>query len=589
MIPSIAFTVPDLDADATLTLTSSAGSELACISATATNGKTVSVPSVKYIAAGVAAGALALSGLSALASSGAPGASTPSPNFGEVIGWFQTMATSGMYSVNYPKVYRSFTSNFASSTGLVPWTYVQTSIDNFRESTGGNLTEDSYTYLQSATLVYSAEGDANGTTYTKRALESLLFSRDLFPRDSNSTTSVNHLVSGIEAYAEKLSIPQANTFMTVLLVFSIILAAIAVGILLFKVILEAWAIFGNLPQSLSGFRKDYWGILARTITQLVLLLYGTWTLYCIYQFTEGDSWAAKLLAGLTLGIFTALLGFFTFRIWQLANRYKKLEGDTSALYENEETWRKYSLFYDNYKRGYWWVFVPAILYMFAKGVVIAAGNGHGLYQTGGQLVIEGLMLILLLWKRPFVEKRGNWINISISVVRVLSVVCILIFVEELGISQTASTVTGIVLIAVQASLTGILAILIAVNAIIICIRENPHRKRRLEAGKSKSHLRKRSQANNAPEKMDRDMDNLTPLDARNSLLMEPTTYKSGMHHVNDRGNFQPYHDMDRKGHRESTDNLIAAAAPLGSERDHSRDGRDHSPYHDDRQPTIPRF
>ena len=54
--------------------------------------------------------------------------------------------------------------------------------------------------------------------------------------------------------------------------------------------------------------------------------------------------------------------------------------------------------------------------------------------------------------------------------------------EKLGIAQTTKTVTGVVLIAVQSALTAALAIMIAVNAIITCCRENPHRKRRKEAG-----------------------------------------------------------------------------------------------------------
>jgi hypothetical protein len=83
----------------------------------------------------------------------------------------------------------------------------------------------------------------------------------------------------------------------------------------------------------------------------------------------------------------------------------------------------------------------------------------------------------------------------------------LIFLE-LGIAQTTQTVTGVVLIVVQSVLTGLLAILIAVNAIIACCKENPHRKRRKEA-----------------EKLNRDLDNLTPLDARNSLLNGPMALK----------------------------------------------------------------
>lgn len=141
------------------------------------------------------------------------------------------------------------------------------------------------------------------------------------------------------------------------------------------------------------------------------------------------------------------------------------------------------MFYENYKKSYWWLFIPAIIYMFARGCVIAGADGHGLAQAAGQLIVEALLLVVLLWSRPYSLKSGNWINIVIQVVRVLSVVCILVFVEELGMSQTTKTVTGLVLVVVQASLTGVLAILIAVNAIIICCKENPHRKKRKEAGK----------------------------------------------------------------------------------------------------------
>jgi hypothetical protein len=507
-IPSIAFTVPDLEGGAKMELKpADGGPDLACIQSQVTNGKTVESPAVSYIAVGIAGAALLVSGFAAAANAGTTGGHAPSPNFGDVFGWFQSMAVNGMMSVNYPPIYRSFSKNFAFSGGLIPWTGMQTVIDNFRQKTGGNLTNDSVPYLRNATLVYASGSKANSGIVQKRSFD-FFFEPHLVSRDTavsvngtqagNGTAAatngtaggnkVTHLVHGVEGYVEQLTIPQANTFMTVLLIFAIVIAAIAVGILLFKVILEAWALFASFPKKLTSFRKRYWGLLGRTITNLILILYGVWTLYCVYQFTNGDSWAAKTLAGVTLGIFTALLVGFTFRIWQIAHRYKKMEGDTSALFEDKETWRKYSLFYDNYKRGYWWLFMPAIIYMFAKGCVIAGGDRHGLTQTAGQLIIESLMLILVLGVRPFATTSGNVINIFIQTVRVLSVVCILVFVEELGIAQSTKTITGVVLIAVQSVLTVILGILIAVNALIVCFRENPHRKRRKEAGTSTQAL-----------------------------------------------------------------------------------------------------
>ncbi|KAL4927425.1 transient receptor potential ion channel family protein [Aspergillus undulatus] len=536
-IPSIAFTIPDLDGMAKLELKSKDDNkEVACIKSELSNGKSAEVAGVSWAAAGMAGAALALSGLSALGAAGHAGSPTSSPGFGEVMGWFHTMATNGMLSVNYPQIYRSFSKNFAFSTGLVPLAQMQHSIDSFRRSTGGNLTENNYDYFKELSSTAASN-------QTKRSLDMFLGAARLIAREVetsvNDTASSNSTSSdqvdiftkdGLSTLSNELLIPQSNTFMTVLLIFAIVIAAITVGILLVKVILELWALNGSFPKMLADFRDHYWGMLARTITNLILILYSIWVMYCVYQFSSGDSWAAQLLAGVTLAIFTAVLGFFTFRIVHLARKYKKSEGDASSLYENKETWRKYSLFYDNYKKGCWWLFIPVILYMLIKGCIIAGANGHGMIQSTGQLVVEALMLILLLWHRPYVAKSTQWINITIQVVRVLSVACVLVFVDQLGLSQTTKTVTGVVLIVMQSALTGILAILIAVNAIILCCRENPHLKQRKEA-----------------EKMNRDIDDLTPLDARESLLMDhpPRKDYNEMSNFNFTGPYEPYRDTDR--------------------------------------------
>jgi hypothetical protein len=174
--------------------------------------------------------------------------------------------------------------------------------------------------------------------------------------------------------------------------------------------------------------------------------------------------------------------FFSWKIWSIARKLKNAEGDTSGLYEDKKIWVRYSLFYESYRKDYWWIFVPTIVYMFARGCTLAAADGNGMIQTIAQLVIELVMLILLLWSRPYERRSGNVINISIQVVRFLSVVCILVFVEQFGIAQTTQTITGVVLIAIQSALTGILAILIVWNAISVCCKQNPHRQRRKEMG-----------------------------------------------------------------------------------------------------------
>lgn len=515
MVPSIAFRVPDIAADAKLQLESADGGQtIACIQSSVTNGKTASVPAVSYVAAGVAGAAFLSSAAGAALGSGASsaGTGTMSPSFTETMGWFQGMAMNGMLSVSYPPVYQSFTKNFAFSVGLVPWSGMLEAIDNFRAGTGGNLTDDNADYIANAT---AGQG---GLFHFKRAVGSFaaIALRDIqtsvndTASDAPAATTTQQKIQGIEAFARKVSVPKSDIFMTALLVVAIIIATIVLAILLLKVILEAWSIWGTFPESLKGFREHYWGSIARTITNLILLLYGIWVLYCVFQFSRADSsWAAKTLAAVTLAIFTGVLAFFTWKIYSTVQKLKNAEGDAKALYENKEIWMKYSLFYDAYRRNYWWLFVPTIIYMFAKGACIAAGDGHGMQQTVAQLIIEGFMLILLLWSRPYERRTGNVLNIIIQTIRVISVGCILVFVEEFNIAQTTKTVTGVVLIAVQGALTVALATLVAWNGINACITANPHRVRRKEM-----------------EKRNRELDTLTPLDAHNSLLIRPGSEKS---------------------------------------------------------------
>lgn len=567
-IPSIAFSIPDLDGQAKLVLTSLDGDEnLACVQSDLTNGKSTSLKAVSWASAGIAAGALAFSGISAMSAVGAhPGASSSSPGFGDVMGWFNCMATNGMLSVNYPTVYTSFTKNFAWSTGLVSWDGLQNSIDSFRKATGGNLTDNSLSYLG------SIDGTSNTST-TKRSLDMMRRSVKLVARsDSNSTTSDD--MDKIKALAEDLMIPSANVFMTVLLIFAIVIGVVIVGILLFKVILELWALYGNFPQKLTNFRKDYWGIMARTITNMILILYSIWVMYCVYQLKNGDSWAAKLLAAVTLVVFTGILAFFAVRIFVMARKYKKTEGDTSGLYDDRDTWRKYSLFYDNLKKDCWWLFVPVIVYALVKGCIIAGAQGHGMFQSVGQLVCEVLLLGLVVWNRPYARKSTMGINITIQIVRVLSVACVLVFVDELGLSQTTKTVTGIVLIVIQSLLTGLLAILIVVNAIIGMFRENIHEKRRKEA-----------------EKANRDLDDLTPLDARDSLLIDhpPRKDYSEVSKFNFNRPYESYRDYpSRPDSAGSKERLVYADYGVAHNRSSSQESRHgrRSPSLEGRHPTT---
>jgi hypothetical protein len=222
--------------------------------------------------------------------------------------------------------------------------------------------------------------------------------------------------------------------MTVLFIFLMVLAAVAVAMLLFKIVLELWARCGHLSKRFEQIRTEYWRIFMITLIRIILIVYGTWALYCLFQFREGDSWAASLLAAVTLAIFTAIIIFFTARIFYLASKARKLQGGVDELYEHEPWMKKYGFFYNQFKSPLWWFFVPIITMSLVRAFLLVFASGSGLVQAIGILSAEGIFLFVLFWRRPYDGRGANVVNAMIAVTRVLSIVCILVFVQELGTS-----------------------------------------------------------------------------------------------------------------------------------------------------------
>lgn len=493
-IPAVAFSIPDIALQATIELKSlDDGKNVGCVVADLSNGKSVNSPAITYAAVGVTVATVALTGLSAMlngGSAGEPGSpQPPSPNLMQMFSWFQSVATSGMLSVDYPPLYRSFTERFAFSTGLITWPGLQESIDTFRSKTGGNITINNIGYLKNATLVFNGD-ESTGTHITRSLWAATMHARDFsFGGSGNATgtpsSDVTLDVSGIQAYVEQSGIVQENTFMTVFLIGCIVCLAIVVGILLFKVILEIWALCGKFPPALIGFREHYWGTTFRTIVNLIQTFFGMWVLYSIFQFKSGDSWAATTLAAVTLAVFAGILLFFTLRIIQTARRYVKTYGSTAALFEEKKAWLKYSLFYNIYRKSTWWFFITVIAYNFIRNFLLAALNGKGLAQTVSVLSTEALMFLFCLFIRPCERKMDNVVTIMIQLVRTLSMAGVLVFVDELNVQKSSQTILGFALIILNLALTAILVILMIINTFIMCCAMNPHRKRRKDAEKRK--------------------------------------------------------------------------------------------------------
>ncbi|KAK9447570.1 TRP-like family, partial [Limtongia smithiae] len=407
--------------------------------------------------------------------------------FAEIMSWTQSMATNGMMSVVYPTVYSSFSQNFAWSTAMVSWASMQEAIDSMRSKTNGNTTLSSWTQLKASTIVDYESGavifqNTSSTTSTaaklvrRLTIDGITFTEDSSTTGDSTALQVLTTVAGIGRYINHIMIPSANTFMTILLFFAIIIGVVVCGMISFRLFIEIWNIMGTLPHKLDTFRRRYWSLMIVMILRIIMILYGTWVLYCLYQFRLSDSWASLVLAAVTLGIFTAILVGFTIRIFVVARRANSSPDGIESLYQHKPWVRWYGLFYGQFKTQFWWFFVIMLAASFSRSAFTALADGHGMVQVIGQIVVEVLLFLALVAIRPFNRRSGNVVNSIISVVRIVSLACILVFVEELGIEAETSTIVGIVLIVLQAALTILLVVLMIIQALMaLFLKSRPNK------------------------------------------------------------------------------------------------------------------
>ena len=249
-IPKIAYKIPDLEAFAQLTLTEVGTGQLkACIQSTLSNGWSTHQPGVSWGIGGLAFIAL----FSAAWQSFLPDSIAPFRLL-DLLGLYQTVASSGFFDLNYPVIYRAFTLNFSWAMGLFsqsPTSSMQKSITNFRHLTGGDLAGSigggsvalvnrklspfRRAYAVPSTLITAAQTLRHvdlpvsiRRVHTPRGA----FSPPPVVRDVQTVTSQssNVLEAGVPIYVNTIGIATANAFITAFF-SALILLAITLAVL----------------------------------------------------------------------------------------------------------------------------------------------------------------------------------------------------------------------------------------------------------------------------------------------------------------------------------------------------------------------
>ncbi|KAJ6164268.1 TRP-like family [Penicillium chermesinum] len=404
IVPSIAYTVPDIDAVIKLDLKTPDGDEITCLESRITNGKTVDQVAVAWVLAVIIGiGLITTIVLSILGHQMI--ATHVSFRTLILLGFMQAQAIAGMSAVEFPPMAQNWTQLFQWTLGIICNSALQTVATWFQRATGG--TPSTLIALANQESVYMAKRStattSGGTEQTVRGIERVGFG------------------AGIEA---------SNMFMTGYLFFYFVAVIIIIVILLFRFALPPIAnkIKNAQLDRAAGATSEWQTFMRGSLYRLVALGFPQICVLSMWELISRDSVAEIILAISMWLIFTGILAFATFRVFQRAQAAKALnEHPAYTLYSDLTTLTKWGFLYVNYRATAYFFIVPVLAYTIIKGMVTAFAQSAWVAQSIILLVLELAMMVATIVLRPYLDRTSNAFAITAAVLNFLNSIFMLVF------------------------------------------------------------------------------------------------------------------------------------------------------------------
>lgn len=270
-VPTIAYTVPDLDAKVRLTINSlDTNVPLACVQAELSNGKSVYVPAVCWVLAIIVGlGLIASAITSGMGNSVA--ATHVSANSVAMFGYFQSQAMLGMLAIPYPPIVSSWFQDFQWSMGIIRVGFLQDICTWYQRATGGTPTT-----ILSSLHRSSVQVEKRSIEYVHNLLKrsfSLVARAEVDGSTSTiSTTSLApEILRGIKRVGFRANIETSNIFLTGYIFFLVFVMFVVIFVVLFKLVCDLLVKSGKMKgdtfeELRHGFRTTLKGILFRVVS-----------------------------------------------------------------------------------------------------------------------------------------------------------------------------------------------------------------------------------------------------------------------------------------------------------------------------------
>lgn len=469
-IPSIAYTVPDLDANVRIYINSTeTGESISCLEARLSNGQTVYQKGVGWTTA-------VISGLGLTASAITSGlghsntAAHVAANALSLFGFMQSQALFGMVAVHMPPIVESWTQNFQWSMGIIRIGFLQTICTWYQRSTGGTpstvLSELSTTSVQ----VLKRSVDPS-LALMKRAAEPLL-KREA---ESQKATQKTTIVRGIKRVGFEAGIEETNIFLTGLIFFVFFVAVVMIIVAIFKGVCEILAKNGKMKSDKFSDFRNGWKVVARGILfRLTLIGFPQMVVLCLWELTHRDSVAEIILAIIMIVSMVAALGWAAVKVIRLAKRSITMHRNPAyILYSDPTCLNKWGFLYVQYRATAYYFVIPVLIYMLVKGMFIGLSQPAPIVQTVAFVIIEAAMLIAVSVLRPWMDKKTNIYNITIQAINFLNAIFLLFFAQVFNQPGLVTGVMGVIFFVYNAVFALVLLILVLIASIYAIVSKNP--------------------------------------------------------------------------------------------------------------------
>ena len=470
MIPGIAYQVPDIDAYMRLKIVNAndtSGTQVACIEAFFSNGKSVSQTGVKWATAIIAGIGLITSALLAAFGSSIA-ASHIAANTMSLFLYFQSVVLVSMQHVDYlPPIASSWAENLAWSMGLIQTSFMQKIFRWYVQSTGGSpdlyLTSTTESVLvqkkRKRDLIYLA-----ARSIVKRSSANILY--------GNSNVKIYR---GIKRMGYRMGIEATSIVATGLTFFLFCGYALAICIICSKLFIELFVKCGLIKQNkFVKFRQSWKMVLKSALLRYSYIAFTQIAVLCIWEYFQRDSAAMIVMACVFLVTIFTLMSWIFWRTFKFGRQSEREYNNPAAiLYGNKSIVDKYSWFYSMFKADYYWWGGVILAFFFVKALVIACAQGSGKAQCLIIFIADLVYFVAIIRYKPFLDKVTNVINILMQTVNLVNSFLFLFFSNLFGQPAPVGSIMAWVFFILNAAFSFILLILILTYTGIVLWAKNP--------------------------------------------------------------------------------------------------------------------